>query len=128
MLTDAVLRFVPSRVGGLPDVSEVLIRPDCLELVSAGRPVVFRFVDIAQWPRPRWLRRGLYRFGWRPGWLPVADRDWFHMPPDRFFRFYTEPVVTVFMPADEPPERDRSTFLRMQEVLWVGGFHTVDLG
>ena len=128
MSADAVLRFVPSRVEGLPDVSEVVVRPDRLEVASAGRQVVFRFEDIAQWPRPRRLRRWLAQLGWRPRWLPVADRDWFHRPPDRFFRFYTDPAVTVFMPVAEPFEYKRSTFYRMREVIHSGGFGTFDLG
>src|SRR4051794_16061074 len=95
------LRFVPSRVEGLPEVAEVIVYPDRLELLSAGKWVVFRFAEIAHWPRPTWLRKWLSRFGWRPGWLPVADRDWFHPPRDRYFTFYTEPQITVFLPDEE---------------------------
>lgn len=122
------VRFVPSRVEGLSAVGEVRIRPDRMELETSDGPTVIRFVDIAVWPAPRWLRRQLFRFGIRPGWLPVADRDWFHVPPDRFFTFYTTPRLTIHMPADEPPSRLQSTFLRVQEVLRAGGFATFDLG
>jgi hypothetical protein len=102
--------------------------PDRLEIMSDGRRVLIRLADIARWPRPRWLRRRLARVGWRPKWLPVADRDWFHAPPDRFFRFYTDPPVVVYMPVDDPYEREPSCFLRLQQVIGVNGFATFDLG
>ena len=123
------LRFVPSRVEGLPDVSEVVVRPDRIELRSAGERVSVRFTDIARWPRPAWLWRLASRYGRRPRWLPVADRDWFHPPPDRFFRFFTDPPLTVYL-ADE----DRgigyweSLFRRMREVIESEGFRACDLG
>jgi hypothetical protein len=125
--TPEFVRFIPSRVDGLPGVSEVTIRPDRIELVSAGRPVVFRFADIARWPRPRWWYRRRHALGWR-GWSPVADRDWFHAPPGRYFTFYTTPAVTVYMPDDEPHARGESNFARVQEVLAAGGYCTLDLG
>ena len=53
------LRFVPSAVEGLPAVTEAAVFPDRLELVSDGRRVVFRFLDIAQWHRRGWLYRHL---------------------------------------------------------------------
>ena len=128
MTTDLSLRLVPSRVKGLPDVSEVAVFPDRLDVVSAGRRVVFRFFDIARWPRPAWLRRLLYRVGRRPGWLPVGDRDWFRSPPDRYFVFYTEPRLVISMPADEPQEYEQSNFVRIKHILAAGGFSTFDLG
>ena len=123
------LRFVPSRVEGLPDVSEVVVRPDRLELLSAGQWAVFRFAEIARWPRPARLWRLLSRLGWSPRWLPVADRDWFHPPRDRSFRFYTHPPMEVFM-TDEGGEigYGDTLFRRVQEVIESGGFHTFDLG
>jgi hypothetical protein len=59
----------------------------------------------------------------------VADRDWFHPPAGRFFRFYTTPAVTVYMP-DEPRELEygETMFVRVQNVIWLGGFTTRDLG
>src|SRR5262245_4580231 len=109
---ETLLRFVPSRVEGLPNVTEVVVHPDRLELNSAGQWVILRFRDIARWPSPTWLWRLLTRLGWRPNWLPVADRDWFHKPPDRFFAFYSSPPVVVRMPVDEPAEHGSSHFLR----------------
>jgi hypothetical protein len=122
------LRFVPSRVDGLPAVTEVAVWPDRIELLSSGRWVTYRFEDIAEWPRPRWLRRLLARAGLRPKWLPVGLRDWFKEPPDRHFKFFCDPPVKVRMPVDEPEEHQASHFWRIQEVLGSGGYDTYDMG
>src|SRR6516225_7647308 len=96
------LKFIPSAVVGLPVVTEVIVFPDHLELLSEGKQVVIRFLDIAKWRRAEWLYRLLYRLGLGiRGWPSVADRDWFHPPAQRYFRFYTTTPITVFMP-DEP--------------------------
>jgi len=124
------LRFVPSAVEGLPGVTEVAVLPDRLELLSNGRWVKVRFLDIARWHRRGWLYRPLARLGLGVrGWPSVADRDWFHPPAERFFRFFTAPPVTVYMP-DEPRETSygRTMFRRVQDVMAAGGFGTFDLG
>ncbi len=123
------LRFVPSRVEGLPDVTEVAVYHDRLELLSAERWVSFQFADLAVWPRPAFLRKWLARLGLRPRWLPVGERDWFHPPSERFFRFYTRPRIVVYMP-DEPVETNYgdTLFRRVQDVMLEGGFNTWDLG
>jgi hypothetical protein len=123
------LRFVPSRAEGLPAVTEVAVYPDRLEVLSAGRWVSFRLADIAVWPHPAFLRRWLASLGWRPRWLPVGERDWFHPPSERFFRFYTRPPLVVYMP-DEPPETNYGStlFRRVQDVMRAGGFDTWDMG
>jgi hypothetical protein len=122
-------RFVPSRVDGLPNVTEVVVYPDRLELLSAGEWVTHRFADIADWFWPAPLWRWLFRMGWRQRWLPVGERDWFHPPSERFFRFYTRPRIVVFMP-DEPSDIDcgSTLFYRVKEVMREGGFTTWDLG
>jgi hypothetical protein len=125
---DTCLRFTPSRVVGLPNITEVAVYPDRLELLSAGRWLVYRFADIAAWPRPRRLWRWLARLGWRPRWLPVGERDWFHAPPDRFIRFFTSPPVVVYMPDEVGVEYGNTVFRRAQEVMLRGGFSTWDLG
>ena len=123
------LRFTPSRVEGLPDVSEVVVRPDRIELRCAGEWVIVKFADTARWPRPAWLWRLAARHGQRPRWLPVGDRDWFHPPRDQFFLFYTRPLIKVLL-ADE----DRgigygeTLFRRVQEVIESGEFNIYDLG
>ncbi len=130
MTRDSCVRFSPSRVEGLPDVSEAVVYPDRVELKSGSEWLSFRFVDIARWPRPAWLWKVLFRLGSGPRWLPIADRDWFHDPSsERFFSFYTKPRIVVHMPNDEPAEGYAETyFVRIQLVILRGGFSTVDLG
>jgi hypothetical protein len=126
---ERTLRFVPSRVEGLPDVAEVAVFPDRLELESAGRRSVYPFAAMARWPWPAWLWRLLFRLGLRTRRPPVADRDWFHPPPDRFFAFYTTPRLVVYMPPEEPAMGYADTyFVRVQRVIGAGGFSTFDLG
>lgn len=126
---ESSLRFVPSRAEGLPDVSEVVVHPDRLELRSAGRWVVLPFVEMARWPRPARVWRLLFRLGWRPGWLPVADRDWFHAPRDRFFVFYSKPRIKLFLvEEDTNTSYGQTLFRRVQDVINSGGFTTCDLG
>ena len=122
------LRFLPSRVEGLADVTEVVVFPDRLEACSAGRQVTIRFGAIAAWPRPAWLWRLLARLGWRPRWLPVGERDWFHAPPDRFIRFFSSPPLTLYMPDERGVPYPQTVFRRLQDVLLQGGFSTWDLG
>ncbi len=122
------LRFVPSRVEGLPDVTEVAIFPDRLELCSAGRWAAIRFTEIARWPRPAWLWRSLSRFGWRPRCLCVGERDWFHPPRDRFFAFFTTPRIVVYLTDDPEAGYVNTLFVRVQELMRAGGFTTWDLG
>src|SRR5437867_76829 len=101
---EASLRFVPSAVDGLPSVTEVAVFPDRLELLSEGKWVLIRFLDIARWNRCGWFYRPLARLGWGVrAWPSVGDRDWFHPPSARFFRFFAEPAVTVYLP-DEPSD------------------------
>jgi hypothetical protein len=131
MASDAemVLCFTPSHVEGLPSVTEVAVFPDRLELLSAGCWRVIPFRTIARWYRRAWLYRPLAWLGWICGRPAVADRDWFHPPAERFFRFYTEPPITVYL-ADEPRETayGHTLFRRVQDVITAGRFGTMDLG
>jgi hypothetical protein len=124
------LRFVPSAVEGLAPVNEVILFPDRLELLSDDKCIVIRFLDIARWHRLGWLYRPLARIGLGVHGSPlVADRDWFHPPPGRFFRFYTESPVTVYMPGESPDTNYAQTmFRRAQDVMRSGGFGTFDFG
>ena len=123
------LRFVPSRVDGHPDVREVAVFPDRLQLRAADKWVSFPFAAMAQWPRPTWFWRLVGCFGWRPHYLMVGERDWFHPPAERFFRFYTSPSVVVYMPDECDQTNYMNTwFWRVQEVMYRGGYNTWDLG
>src|SRR6266581_2368139 len=113
---DDGLRFAPSAVEGLPSVSEVVVFPDRLELLSQEKRTVIHFLDIARWHRHGWLYRPLARLGWGVRGRPsVADRDWFHPPSRRFFRFFTGPPVTIYLP-DEPADTSygHTMFRRVQ--------------
>ena len=129
MLSAQGLQFVPSRVEGLPEVTEVTVHPDRLEVISAGTRRTFHFVEITRWPWPSPFWRYLFRHGWRPRWLPVGGQEWFHPPSERFFRFYTTPRIVVFM-ADEPQSTSYgdTLFFRVQLAMREGGFHSWDLG
>lgn len=129
MASEPCLRFAPVRAEGWPDVTEVAVHSDRLEFLSAGEWKAFRFEDMAQWPRPVWLRKRLARLTGRRPFLPVAERDWFHQEGGKFFRFYTEPPLTVFLPAEEGVGYHQSLFRRIQAVMFsVGGYGSWDLG
>jgi hypothetical protein len=108
----------------------VAVFPDRLELCSEGRIRTIRLLDIARWPRWGTFYRLAAQLGLGVrGNLAVADRDWFHPPGRRFFRFYTDPPLTIYL-ADEPVETSygETLFRRVQDVLAAGGFSTMDLG
>lgn len=127
---EASLRFVPGAVDGLPDVTAAVVFPDRLELLSAGRWTTIVFLDIAQWPWGgrlfRWLARRGFRVRGRPS---VGGRDWCQPPARRYFRFQTDPPITVYMPSEAADTGyDDTTFGRVKDVLALGGFTTHDLG
>ena len=122
------VRFTPSRAQGLPDVQEVIVYPDRIEVETAGRRVTFAFADVARPQEPRVLSF-LKRLIGKPPWPGlVADRDWFHPPKERFFLWYTDPPLKTCMPADETQDYDTSYFSRIRQVVQSGGFWTYDLG
>jgi hypothetical protein len=122
------ITFVPSRVDGLDAVSRVKIRPSQIEFEMPDSRRVFAFKSISR-PQESWLSSFLKRLTFRrPYPRVIADRDWFHAPPDRFFRFYTTPPITVYMPADDVHEHAQSHFGRIQQVIRSGRFATFDMG
>ncbi len=122
------LRFVPSAAEGLPSVSEVVVHPDRLEVKSQGKWLTFPFKEIARPQESRLLSIVKRLFGTTPCPPMVADKDWFHPPKDRFFRWYTQPPLVTLMPEDELEEYGASYFVRIQEVLRSGGYAAFDLG
>lgn len=102
--------------------------PDRLELTTPSGATVYHFDTFGRSQEPV-VASGFRRFlPARPSPKLVADRDRFHNPPDRFFRFYTEPPITVFMPVDETNEYLNTCFFKIQQVMRSGGFETFDLG
>lgn len=122
------LRFRPSRCEGWPDVREVVVYPDRLEVNTEGCWVSYPFAEIArpqESPVCSFLKRIIGR---RPWPCMVADRDWFHPPKDRFFIWYTDPPLKTCMPDDEAEDHGASYFHRIKQVVQSGGFSTFDLG
>ena len=72
---------------------------------------------------------GRHGSGWRRQFLSVADRDWFHPEGEKYFRFYTSPPLTIYIPAEaEDVEMTRKLFLRVRFLIGSGGYGTFDLG
>ncbi len=123
-----LVRFRPSRAVGLPDVREVVVHPDRLEVNTAGSWLTFPFSRIGRRQESR-VASFVKRLTGRTPWpVLVADRDWFHPPQERFFLWYTDPLLRTCMPEDEPVEHAASYFSRIQMVLGSGGYATSDLG
>ncbi len=122
-----MLSFVPVAVEGMSGVREVTVSADALVFRSDTGLTRISLVDTARFPRPRALRRLAFRWGMRPKWLPVGERDWCQPPGQQFFRFYSRPEVVVFVPESESEAYGTSLFRRIQDVLALGGFHTQDL-
>ena len=116
------VRFAPSKAVGLPDVDEVAVFHDRLEVRTRGQWRVFRLQDIADAE----ARRRRY--------LPVPARrrqvaELFYAREsytDSYFRFFTEPRLTVYMPDDGQPLSPHSVFSRVLAVLTRGGYTTAD--
>jgi len=130
MAAEQCIRFVPTRVEGVANVTEVAVYPDRLELRSEGKWLALPFVDMIEL-RPRWLRPLLRLLSprLRTKSRMVGERDWFHPPPERFFRFFTSPPLVIYFP-DEPPGTTYgdTVWWRVLETMARGGYHTWDLG
>ncbi len=120
--------FVPSRVDGVGGVTDATVFPDRVELTTSSGAKVYRFGTFGHSQAPvvvSWIWRFLPS---QPPPKLVADRDWFHKPADRFFRFYTEPPITIFMPVDDTKDYLNTRFFKIQQVIRSGGFETFDFG
>ena len=127
-MSDEHLQFAPSKVDGFPNVTEVIIHPEYLKILSDNQWSTFHFDDIAQYPRPKWIWRCLKRTGLYSSQPFVGEREWFNAPAERFVRFYTKPEITIFMPVNEPEKYFDSYYWRAQIIILKGDFHTCDLG
>ena len=128
MERERAITIKPSRVEGAENIDRVSVFPDRLELIGNGGTRTILFADIARPQESRWRSAIKKLFGLVPWPELVADRDWFHQPKDRFFIFYTEPNIKIYMPQDEVEDHHESYFFRIQEVIWSGGYATFDLG
>jgi hypothetical protein len=114
---DDIVRFLPSRVDGIPHVQEVCISREALEIVADGKRHVFPFLSFAR-------GREIYS-----GRVPVGE---LHFSKSRYTDshviFYTTPQITVFMPNNSPTEYPDSHFWKIQEILSAGGLKLYDDG
>ena len=123
------LRFVPSRVEGLPEVTEGRGLPQPIRIALGGELAGVSVRRDRSLASSRLPVRQFALLGWQPRWLPVGQRDWFHPPSERFFRFYTRPCIVIFMPDEAIDTAYGSTlFRRIQDVMLEGGFSTYDMG
>ena len=124
---DSSIRLRPSRVLGLEDVREVAIHVDRLEVDVNGVRRSFAFADMGRRQEPAIVSFIGRLFGKQALPRLVGEREWCSAPQDRFFRWYTDPPLTVFMPADERESYSASYFPRIHAVLHGGRFTTFDL-
>ncbi|MCL4853945.1 MAG: hypothetical protein KJZ78_21505 [Bryobacteraceae bacterium] len=126
--SEEMVRFAPSRADGLADVREVVVRPDRLEVNAGGVWMTFLFSAIGRRQEPAIVSFLKALVGKDPAPRIVGERDWCRPPKERFFRWYTDPTLTVFMPDDEGQAYDSSYFPRIHRVLWAGKrYGTFDL-
>lgn len=120
------VRFVPSRVEGLPGVTCVVVHSDRIELESEGAWRSFAF--SAMGCPTSLLGRLLRPLGVRVGCYVIGARDCFHEPRDQFFRFDASPPFTVFL-EDAAEGRERELFARIRDCINLSGrYVTDDLG
>lgn len=124
--TTPSVRFRPSRVEGLAQVTCVVVHADRLEVESAGAWLTFPYWEMG---RPQTLfGRLLHPLGVRVGRYVIGARDWFHAPRDRFFRFDASRPLTVFLP-DMPDDEGRRLFIEIRECIHSSArYVTDDLG
>ncbi|QDU73585.1 hypothetical protein Pan97_05610 [Bremerella volcania] len=122
------ITFTPSRVDGMTEVSSVTVWPNKLEVETADGTQEFRFEEIGKIQESEIMRFMRRLGGAKPFGMLVADRDWFHPPKDRYFRFYTDPPMTVYMPTNDSEDYEESVFFRVQAVIRCGGYETYDMG
>jgi hypothetical protein len=122
------IRFTPSRVTGLADVTEVAVFPDRLELTTPAGVVAVPFRPIARRQQPLVAARLQRLLRLAPPPPLVGEREWVCEPTHaQFFRFFTTPPLTIHMPAGPAASYAGSPFRRIQDVLRHGGYATFDL-
>ena len=106
----------------------VTVNSESIIFETADTRSTFLYVDFAQSDEvlaKRFFRKLMFM---KPLARMIGERDAFHPPEDRFFRFFTNPKITVYMPVDDPVEYVKSTFSKIQQIWRVGGYETWDLG
>jgi len=122
------ITFIPSRVDWTGAVYEVTVWPFRLDVETPDGTQEFSFQRIGKIQESGIMRFMRWLGGAKPWGMLVADRDWFQAPPDRYFRFYTDPPMTVYMPEDDTLNYEESVFFRVQAVILAGGYESYDVG
>ena len=122
------ITLIPSRVDWTTEVTSVTVWPFRLDVETTEGTQEFSFDAIGKIQESAIMRFMKGLLGAKQRGTLVADRDWFHPPQDRFFCFYTDPPMKIYMPSDDTVEYEESVFFRVQAVIRSGGFETFDLG
>jgi hypothetical protein len=117
-----VVRFTPSRVEGIDGVSEVVVRPQQVQLQTAERQVT---LDLSAVPDEDDAGRakGLWRFLLSAPRRVVGEiqfnRDRY---ADSYLRILSDPSVTIYMPSDGPAHYPDSHFWQACATIRRGGY------
>ncbi|MDE2509075.1 MAG: hypothetical protein KGM43_17870 [Planctomycetota bacterium] len=109
--------FKPTKVDGIPEVTEVFVDPTGLELKTSGAWIDVRFDEIAVGGRPRILWKILRQMGLRLG-TPVVGEWTSPQVASLGLVFYTAPRLVVQLPEADPVNIGR----RIETVVALGGF------
>ena len=90
----------------------------------------FQIFDFRQFGRPvdSWPRRSWQRMTGQKVWYFIGVRLWSSTPKKAHVRFFTDPSITLYMPADDTEDYVESCFFRIQYAWRSAGFETIDLG
>ena len=120
-----VFRFVPVRVEGIDGVEEFAVWPDRIELRIGGdwRPFFFGEMDRQRIEMRRWWRR---MFPFLEGGC-IGERDFCREPGEQYFRWFSDPEITVFTPSDQGDDYGETHFCKIHRVMHQGPYYTCDL-
>ena len=119
--------FSPSRVDGLRDVSAVTVNATQVVFHTPAGDHTHSFASIGRRQESH-IASLLKRFTFRRPWPPVvADRSWCTDPLQAFFVFYTDPLVTVYMPTGDVTDYATCCFSRIRDIIHSGCYKTFDL-
>jgi hypothetical protein len=121
------VRFIPSQVEGLSGVTEAAVFPDRLELKSHGGWVTFPFASFG-WPQESRTAARIKRMLKLKPARRIVGEIWFDPVhyPNSYVRFFTEPRLTIYMPATGPTRYPHSHFWRIQQTVRAGGCEVED--
>jgi hypothetical protein len=124
----AAVEFAPVAVEGASGVTSCRITPEAVFL-GHGEAELRRvqLESIARYRSPAAWWRLIHRLGLSRRPRPVGERDWCQPEGHQFFRFFTDPPLVIYLPAQPDAPYGETLFARIRETLWRGGFCTDDL-